>query len=44
MKRDIGIAAIKSAEAHLTSTEMVLFELLSTAADPKFKEIIKIVK
>ena len=44
MKRDIGIAAIKSAEAHLTSTEMVLFELLHTGADPKFKDIFKIMK
>jgi len=42
--RQIGIDAIKSAGAHITSTEMVLFELLRTAADPKFKEIIKIVK
>jgi hypothetical protein len=42
--RDIGIAAIKSAEAHLTNTEMVLFELLRSAADPKFKDILKIVK
>ena len=42
--RQIGIDAMKSAGAHLTSTEMVLFELLRTAADPKFKEIFKIVK
>lgn len=42
--RQIGIDAMKSAGAHITSTEMVLFELLRTAADPKFKEIIKIVK
>jgi nicotinamidase-related amidase len=42
--RQVGIDAIKSTGAHLTSTEMVLFELLRTAADPKFKEIIKIVK
>ncbi|PKN18457.1 MAG: hydrolase [Deltaproteobacteria bacterium HGW-Deltaproteobacteria-6] len=42
--RDIGIQAIKSAGAHLTSTEMVLFELLRTAADPKAKDIFKIVK
>ena len=42
--REVGIAAIKSAGAHLTSTEMVLFELLRTAADPKFKDIFKIVK
>ena len=40
----IGIDAMKSAGAHITSTEMVLFELLRTAADPKFKEIFKIVK
>jgi hypothetical protein len=42
--RDIGIAAIKSTEVHLTSTEMVLFELLRTAADPKAKKLFKIVK
>jgi len=42
--RDISLAAMKSAGAHLTSTEMILFELLRTAADPKAKEIFKIVK
>ena len=42
--RQIGIDAIKSEGAHITSTEMVLFELLRTAADPKFKDIFKIVK
>jgi nicotinamidase-related amidase len=42
--RDVGIAAMKSAGAHLTSTEMVLFELLRTAADPRAREIFKIVK
>ena len=42
--RDIGLAAMKSVGAHLTSTEMVLFELLRTAADPKAKDIFKIVK
>ena len=42
--RDIGLAAMKSAGAHLTSVEMVLFELLRTAADPKAKDIFKIVK
>lgn len=40
----VGINAIKSAGAYLTSTEMVLFELLKTAADPKAREIFKIVK
>jgi len=42
--RRVGIDAIKTAGAHLTSTEMVLFELLRSAADPKAKEIFKIVK
>lgn len=42
--RDVGIAAMKSAGAQITSTEMVLFELLKTAADPKAREIFKIVK
>jgi len=42
--RDIGLAAMKNAGAHLTSTEMVLFELLHSAGDAKFKEIYKIVK
>lgn len=42
--RDIGIRAIKSAGARITSTEMVLFELLATAADPQAREIFKIVK
>jgi nicotinamidase-related amidase len=42
--RRVGIGAVKNAGAFLTSTEMVLFELLRTAADPKSKEIFKIVK
>jgi nicotinamidase-related amidase len=42
--RQVGIEAMKSSGAHITSTEMVLFELLRTAADPKFKDIFKIVK
>jgi nicotinamidase-related amidase len=42
--RNVGIGAITNAGAHLTSTEMVLFELLRTAADPKAKDIFKIVK
>lgn len=42
--RQIGIDAMKSAGAHITSTEMVLFELLRTAADPKAKDFFKIVK
>jgi nicotinamidase-related amidase len=42
--RQIGIDAMKSAGAHITSTEMVLFEILGTAADPKAKDFFKIVK
>jgi len=42
--REIGLTAMKSTGAHLTSTEMVLFELLRTAADPKARDIFKIVK
>lgn len=42
--RQIGIDAMKSAGAHITSTEMVLFELLRTAADPKARAFFKIVK
>ena len=42
--RQIGIEAMKSAGAKITSTEMVLFEMLRTAADPKAKEFFKIVK
>jgi nicotinamidase-related amidase len=42
--RQIGIDAIKSAGAKITSTEMVLFEMLGTAADAKAKEFFKIVK
>jgi nicotinamidase-related amidase len=42
--RQIGIEAMKNAGAKITSTEMVLFELLRTAADPKAKEFFKIVK
>ena len=42
--REVGVQAIKSAGAQMTSTEMVLFELLRTAADPKAKDIFKIVK
>jgi nicotinamidase-related amidase len=42
--KDIGLAAMKSAGAHLTSTEMVLFELVRSAGDAKFKDIHKIVK
>jgi len=41
---DIGIEAMKTYGAHITSTEMMLFELLRSAGDTKFKEIYKLVK
>jgi nicotinamidase-related amidase len=42
--RDIGLNAMKSAGAYLTSAEMVLFELLQTAGAAEFRDIHKIVK
>ncbi len=42
--RQIGLDRVQAAGAALTSTEMVLFELLRVAEGPKFKEINKIVK
>jgi nicotinamidase-related amidase len=41
---DIGLVAMKSRGAQLTSAEMVLFELLRTAADPRSRDLFKIVK
>ena len=41
---EIGLTAMKNAGAYLTGMEMVLFELLRTAADPQAKDIFKIVK
>lgn len=42
--RQVGIDAMKSAGAQIASAEMVLFELLRSATDPKAREIFKIVK
>ena len=42
--REIGIARMRDAGAAIVSTEMVLFELLKTAANDRFKDIFKIVK
>jgi len=42
--RNIGLEKMKDGGANLTSTEIVLFELLVTAEHEKFREIIKIVK
>jgi nicotinamidase-related amidase len=40
----IGLERIKAEGANLSSTEMVLFELLKTAEHPKFKQIAKLIK
>lgn len=42
--RRIGLQKMREGGAGITSTEMVLFELLKTAADPKAKEIFQLVK
>jgi nicotinamidase-related amidase len=42
--RNIGLEKMKDGGANLTSTEIVLFELLKTAEHEKFRKIIKIVK
>ncbi len=42
--RAIGLERMKAIGATLTSTEMVLTELLRTSTHPKFKEILKLIK
>ncbi|MBA4397387.1 MAG: hydrolase [Syntrophus sp. (in: bacteria)] len=42
--RAIGIRKLSDSGATLTSVEMALFELLKTAADPKAKELFRIIK
>lgn len=42
--REIGINKMVNAGAYLASAEMVIFELLKTAASDKFRNIFKIVK
>jgi len=42
--REIGIRKLIAAGAVLTGVEMALFELLQTAADPKAKDIFRIIK
>ena len=44
LNREIGIEKMRDEGARLASTEMVLFELIRSADDPKFREIFKIVK
>jgi nicotinamidase-related amidase len=42
--RHIALTRLAAEGAHVSSTEMVLFELLKTAKHPHFKEIAKLVK
>jgi len=42
--KNLALDKMKSEGARLTSVEIALFELLRTAANPKFKELSKIVK
>ncbi len=42
--RSIGIQKMASCGAGITSAEMILFELLQTAGDPKARQIFQIVK
>lgn len=42
--KQIGLERIRLAGAVLTSTEMILCELLKTARHPKFKEIVNLIK
>lgn len=44
MNREIALQKMKDRGVIWTSTEMVLFELLKTASDPKLRDIIRIVK
>lgn len=44
LNRQIGIDRIRTLGAAVTSVEMCLFELLQSARDPAFKDILKIVK
>ena len=42
--RQIALTRLAAEGAHVSSTEMTLFELLKTAKHPHFKEIAKLVK
>jgi len=44
LNREIALQKMKDSGVTWTSTEMVLFELLKTAADSKLRDIIRIVK
>lgn len=42
--KQIALARLAAEGAHISSTEMALFELLRTAKHPQFKEVAKLVK
>jgi nicotinamidase-related amidase len=42
--RDITLMRVQSEGAKLTTVEMALYELLQTAENPKFKEMLRVVK
>jgi nicotinamidase-related amidase len=42
--RDIALSRIQSEGAKLTVTEMAQYELLQTSENPKFKELLKVIK
>lgn len=42
--RDVGLQKMQAAGAGLTSVEIVLFELMRTAASPKFRDLSRLVK
>jgi nicotinamidase-related amidase len=42
--REIALSRMQSEGAKLTVTEMALYELLQTAENPRFKEMLKVVK
>lgn len=42
--KEVALKRMSQAGAKISSTEMVLFELLKTAKHPKFKEIAKLIK
>ena len=42
--KQVGLERIRAEGANISSTEMVLFELLKTAEHPKFKQIARLIK
>lgn len=44
MNRDIGLRRLEKAGAAISSTEMIIFELLNRAATPEFRKALPIIK